>query len=96
MIKKYNNKKVNNNETNNLPTTRITFHKDNVLVETKEAVLVDIGSGAVWLTKKGMFDSRYTNLLSKYIVDNFDFEIIDKQTNKVIKTVKGKELAELI
>lgn len=97
MIKKIN-KTYNNKETNKeeLKTVKVMFHKDNVIVETKDALLVDIGEGAVWLTKKGMFDSRYTNILTKFVIEDFSFEIIKSDTNKVIKKVSGTELAKIM
>lgn len=90
---KYNNKKQENQEQ---ATTKITFHKDNVIVESKEALLVQTSEGAVWLNKKGMFDSKYTNILTKFVIDEFDFDIINTTTNKVLKTVKGKDLPKIM
>lgn len=90
MIKKQQTKS-NTKEFNN---KRVRIHKERFIAETETAVLFNIEKGNIWINKKGIYSSEYSNYLSIYLPELWEYTILD-DNNNVIEKVSCKKLVEL-
>lgn len=63
--------------------------------ETKDSVYLEINSEkGVWLNKKYVFPSQYTNYSTISIVEDWEYKVYTDKDN--FETLKGKDLMQLI
>lgn len=80
----------------------IKLDKKDALAETAKSVLFSINDIAVWINKKGLFPSEYTNTITCSILLDFDYNYIDLETalnsedSENYETMKGQDLIEYI
>lgn len=69
--------------------------RDSFVGETEKSVLLKVENGFVWLNKKGIYPSNYTNLVRIYLLTDKTYSIIGKN-KEVLWELSGKELYDYI
>lgn len=80
---------------------KFKFLKDRIIADTEKTVLVcitpDVGFNepAVWVSRKILYTSEWTNYVSAYIPEGFTFGIVNADTTDEISGEKLKELISI-
>lgn len=68
---------------------KILIHKDNVVATSASSILISNGYTSIWIAKKQAFADLYTNLVSIYINEEWEYSTEDGQK------VSGLEIKSL-
>lgn len=87
-------------ENNKLKFIYVEVEKYNVWAESKEAIRIFLedkvsNTHFIWFQKKYAFPSDYRDIITLSLVENWEYEIKNEE-NKLVKTIKGKELYKMI